>query len=118
MKLNYTEAMDAVKTFNGVAMANGSNDYKTHLIGNWSYFLNNEGKSLKPHIEAMSQEEAKDLVERIHLFWFCTPHGEDLPGRENFVILGDERVLEVGLISEEEAENLDLQPVLYDKEII
>ena len=117
MKLTYDQAMDATRTFNGVCMARGSNDYKTYLLGNWSYYLNNEGRSLKIHIEAMSQEEAKDLVERIHLFWFQTPHGKDLPGRENFVILGDERVLEVGLITEKEAEGLDLQPVLYDEEL-
>ena len=99
MLLTKSKAYSAVTCFNGVAMVKGRS-YKEHLIGNWDHYLRNSGRKLNPHIESMCEQEAKDLVEKIHLFWSRTPFGEDIG--ESPVTIRDttQRCIDVGLIKE------------------
>ena len=100
MLLTAPEAYSAVNCFNGVVMTRGGS-YKDHLIANWDHYLRNSGRSLNPHIQAMSEQEAANLVTKIHLFWSQTPFGDLIGERPVIIEDTEKRCIEVGLIKED-----------------
>ena len=111
MEMTYGEALSAVKSLRDVIMLK-EQSYKEHLIGAWEDKLSREihpgtnKESIGKRLRALTEEAAKNVVERIHAFWNRTPYGDELKDNTYCMERGTaivpsrltQKLLDVGLI--------------------
>ena len=105
MYLTYEQAVSAVNAFNGIGKSKGLS-YKDHLLGNWAYILISEQSGSKHLWESLlagpladiTEEDSKELVERIYKFWHTTPYGDMEADAPSYIPDTHGRLIEVGLV--------------------
>ena len=109
MYLSKEQAVSAVSAFNGIGKSKELT-YKDHLQGNWGWYLCYDDRGdrdlwislIKGPLNNLTEEGAKELLEKIYRFWYTTPYGEMDKDAPNTIPDTHQRLIDVGLIKDDE----------------
>lgn len=105
MKLTFNQAVSAVEAFENMTKSEKLT-YKDYLLGVWGYHLLEKEKGykylwsslLEGPLAELTEENARELVVKIHAYWYVTPEGNAIAEPLDNIPTTQQRLLEVGLI--------------------